>query len=307
MEFLGASSVSSTVEIKDARTRLMKVQNLWQSSGFDMAGFPRTQPYGSAVRPVSRISVEQSQTEWDGRRGKPNNSAKFLALGAFSRIAAIPPEPDLPCAWGPLMSSSSESETSSLDGEPVEVQVVQVPPLTEEKLQALRTQVPRDENGEPTSIGSVGHEQGACKPCLFAHAAVGCLNGVACDFCHIPHKRKNLPRPCKGQRDRRFRRFITQVERTMEHDPESLDLGLPQSLPPSVETNQALRIKLIQNLQARAKQVKTQRHTDGRRDEIGFGDSPASASGLVVEHPGKLFCELTQSRISPGGYLPHSA
>jgi hypothetical protein len=58
--------------------------------------------------------------------------------------------------------------------------------------------VPRDANGMPTSIGSIGHMQGMCKPCVFAnHATKVCMNGVACPFCHFEHPPKQKRRLCR--------------------------------------------------------------------------------------------------------------
>lgn len=35
-----------------------------------------------------------------------------------------------------------------------------------------------------SSLGSVGHEQGTCKPCAFLHSK-GCTSGKNCQFCHL--------------------------------------------------------------------------------------------------------------------------
>jgi len=60
---------------------------------------------------------------------------------------------------------------------------------------------PLDHRGIPTSIGSIAHAQGVCKPCLFAyHAAKVCKNGIACPFCHFEHAPK---RRTKAYRKRR--------------------------------------------------------------------------------------------------------
>jgi len=56
--------------------------------------------------------------------------------------------------------------------------------------------VPRDMYGCLTSIGSIGHAQGLCKPCVFAHhASKVCMNGFACDFCHFDHAPKRRKQP----------------------------------------------------------------------------------------------------------------
>jgi hypothetical protein len=44
------------------------------------------------------------------------------------------------------------------------------------------------------------HYTGECKPCLYLSSKTGCLNGDNCRFCHLPHAKKNRPRPCKAKR-----------------------------------------------------------------------------------------------------------
>jgi hypothetical protein len=64
--------------------------------------------------------------------------------------------------------------------------------------QVTACSVPRDAHGMPTSIGSIGHMQGMCKPCVFAnHATKVCMNGVACPFCHFEHPPKQKRRLCR--------------------------------------------------------------------------------------------------------------
>jgi len=61
--------------------------------------------------------------------------------------------------------------------------------------------VPRDARGVPTSIGSIGHLQGVCKPCVFAHhSSKVCQNGIACPFCHFEHPPKQKRRLTGRQR-----------------------------------------------------------------------------------------------------------
>lgn len=83
--------------------------------------------------------------------------------------------------------------------------------VSPEELDALLTQVPLNEDGEPTSIGSVGHP--ACKPCLFVHTDMKCERGVTCRFCHFEHRRRSRPRPCKGKRER-YRKLLTKFAET---------------------------------------------------------------------------------------------
>jgi len=55
----------------------------------------------------------------------------------------------------------------------------------------LLQEVPKDEQGYDTSVGSIGHEIGLCgKPCVFMNRDSGCRQGVSCTFCHFSHGRK---------------------------------------------------------------------------------------------------------------------
>jgi len=53
------------------------------------------------------------------------------------------------------------------------------------------------------SVGSMKHENGTCRVCLFVNTLIGCNKGLACEFCHLQHKRSDgRPRACKGKRER---------------------------------------------------------------------------------------------------------
>uniref|UniRef100_A0A7S4RTG7 C3H1-type domain-containing protein n=1 Tax=Alexandrium monilatum TaxID=311494 RepID=A0A7S4RTG7_9DINO len=67
-------------------------------------------------------------------------------------------------------------------------------PLDPEVAELLR-QIPRDQCGNLTSLGSVAHEGGGCSPCQFWFKGV-CAYGLACRQCHFLHE---------GQRPRRLR------------------------------------------------------------------------------------------------------
>merc|ERR1719265_117889 len=93
------------------------------------------------------------------------------------------------------------------------------------------------------SLGSAQHEAGLCQPCLFALTKVGCRNGSSCDFCHLGHKRKHKPRPCKGKRDR-YRKLLARIESVIDANPNVEVADTLQNLPPSVEANLELKAKL---------------------------------------------------------------
>nr|PVC53987.1 hypothetical protein MACL_00003394 [Theileria orientalis] len=55
--------------------------------------------------------------------------------------------------------------------------------------------IPLDDNGKLTSIGSVRHLIGDCKPCAFnRHHTKTCMNGIRCNFCHFDHTAKRKTR-----------------------------------------------------------------------------------------------------------------
>jgi hypothetical protein len=73
--------------------------------------------------------------------------------------------------------------------------------LEREGMEALKKQVPKDENGNVCSVGSIPHASGACKPCVFANSERKvCQNGLECLFCHLPHAPKKRMRFCKKKR-----------------------------------------------------------------------------------------------------------
>lgn len=84
--------------------------------------------------------------------------------------------------------------------------------IKSEGLESLLQRVPQDESGNATSIGSILHEQGTCKPCVFAHSErKECQNGVQCVFCHFSHPPKRRLRFCKKRR-MEMRRLADQEE-----------------------------------------------------------------------------------------------
>lgn len=67
--------------------------------------------------------------------------------------------------------------------------------LSEESMESLLKRVPKNEKGEPMSIGSVAHVEGTCKPCVFAHSQrKTCESGIRCLFCHYEHVQQKRQR-----------------------------------------------------------------------------------------------------------------
>lgn len=95
---------------------------------------------------------------------------------------------------------------------------------TAAELAELLPQVPLDEQGQQSSIGSIGHGAGSCRPCVFTSCKIGCQTGLLCEFCHLPHRRKGKSRPCKGKRDR-HKKLIERMSETVSRDGEDSDVG----------------------------------------------------------------------------------
>jgi len=113
------------------------------------------------------------------------------------------------------------------------------------------TFIPLDENGNPTSRGSIQHATGNCSPCDFVLKSAGCKKGAACEYCHFPDhtavKQRNKARPCKGKRDRRSR-FLDRMKNKMEQDPERFDFP-NEELPPSIQADEQLTARLAAKMQ----------------------------------------------------------
>jgi len=148
-----------------------------------------------------------------------------------------------------------ESDIETLSSQ--DDQVPEVPAFTQRELELMTEHVPRDEDGNPTSKGSILHDQGECTPCLFVHRNVGCQNGVLCTFCHFPHKRRAKSRPCKDKRDR-FQKRVEHMENKMDAEPHRIVEDptwlkqLVQEIAPSVESNPALEAKVMAKLHRHA-------------------------------------------------------
>jgi len=121
------------------------------------------------------------------RHGK--GSATPTALGKFERGDAHKP--------GSGLLSARATPTSNASSE-------------EAQLEELRSMVPLDAEGKPTSIGTMKHEAGLCKPCVFFPSEIGCSNGITCLFCHITHARAQR-RLCKSKRERYKKLIESQV------------------------------------------------------------------------------------------------
>lgn len=70
----------------------------------------------------------------------------------------------------------------------------------------LKEMLPKDAEGNPTSIGAILHASEKCQPCSFFHYSLkGCQNGIHCKYCHADHpkskKGKKRPQAADGSAD----------------------------------------------------------------------------------------------------------
>jgi len=161
-------------------------------------------------------------------------------------------------------------------------------------LEELLKLVPYDENGLPTSIGSIGHAENACKPpCVFSLRRKGCTNELRCGFCHFPHvgkrqrqRPKARPRPCKGKRER-YRKHWENFKNQIEENPETFDVDGVE-LPPSISSYERLKGKLMTRMRKHQEIVKSQRaeqQEDGLQAASGLSAGaaqPASSSMTTI-------------------------
>jgi len=75
------------------------------------------------------------------------------------------------------------------------------------------------------SEGSRIHAEGCCKPCHYVHIGEGCVKGASCEFCHLPHLRKNKARPCKTKRQH-CKRFVTALANIADVQPGRFRAGM---------------------------------------------------------------------------------
>jgi len=98
----------------------------------------------------------------------------------------------------PTESSAAEDfgNSEAEDEEPEQEKVSE-----DEPIESVLARVPYDELGRPTSLGSLAHALGECRPCAFLGSEQRpCQNGVRCPFCHLPHPAKRRIRLCRRKR-----------------------------------------------------------------------------------------------------------
>jgi len=151
--------------------------------------------------------------------------------------------------------------------------------------------LPRDELGRGTSIGSLLHRYGTCKPCRNIVSSPTCSDGLRCCFCHLPHTfipaemvssatdehgmndTRRPGRPSQSQRDK-YRRVVDKVEAQIRRDPFG---WTPDgvNLPDEIFNGRAdLKNKLFMRLAEVVDKAKTEIVKDGQ--------SPSSSSAAAM-------------------------
>mmetsp|Transcript_20198 Transcript_20198/g.36609 ORF Transcript_20198/g.36609 Transcript_20198/m.36609 type:complete len:254 (+) Transcript_20198:68-829(+) len=104
-------------------------------------------------------------------------------------------------------------------------------------------EVPRNDAGELTSMGSVNHATGDCKPCAYWFKGV-CAHSVLCRHCHCHHagQRSKRLRPSKQRRQKMRQRMRDDGSRTDESD--EGEAPREQATSPSTEGGKRELIKL---------------------------------------------------------------
>eukprot|EP00747_Dinoflagellata_sp_TGD_P170933 gnl/TRDRNA2_/TRDRNA2_203739_c0_seq1.p1 gnl/TRDRNA2_/TRDRNA2_203739_c0~~gnl/TRDRNA2_/TRDRNA2_203739_c0_seq1.p1 ORF type:complete len:219 (-),score=32.20 gnl/TRDRNA2_/TRDRNA2_203739_c0_seq1:129-785(-) len=109
----------------------------------------------------------------------------------------------------PCNKNSSSSKSSDDQNKPKRRHNVSVPAQgTEENPPKVRAERPPPDPGYPT-VGSVDHDSGKCRPCLWFPTQVGCYHGARCEKCHFQHPGR--AKPSKWKRDNIRKRAAAQA------------------------------------------------------------------------------------------------
>lgn len=83
--------------------------------------------------------------------------------------------------------------------------------------EGILQQIPRNEDGEITSVGSLKHSLGTCSPCIFWFRG-NCLKSLRCTHCHFRHPGQKTRRHKPNKRHRQLLR-----ESRMKNSEEAID------------------------------------------------------------------------------------
>eukprot|EP00747_Dinoflagellata_sp_TGD_P170061 gnl/TRDRNA2_/TRDRNA2_200655_c0_seq1.p1 gnl/TRDRNA2_/TRDRNA2_200655_c0~~gnl/TRDRNA2_/TRDRNA2_200655_c0_seq1.p1 ORF type:complete len:390 (+),score=39.60 gnl/TRDRNA2_/TRDRNA2_200655_c0_seq1:54-1172(+) len=140
--------------------------------------------------------------DWRNQQNQPSAGYMQASAGDFRRMGPGPPDP----SSRSVPPNRSQANPAAVPGSPAPdvgsliEQMHRETRLPISDLQALAQQgllqqIPRNDRGEVSSIGSIKHASNQCSPCLFWFRK-SCAKGINCDYCHFRHK---------GQRNKRIR------------------------------------------------------------------------------------------------------
>jgi hypothetical protein len=129
-------------------------------------------------------------------------------------------------------------------------------------VESLVRQVPCNERGLLTSIGSIGHSNQTCKDvCPFINKPQGCQNGIYCNRCHFSHGlRKRKVKDGKSKRDR-YRKLKEDMMRQIEERPDDFQFDF-DSLPDCIAKDERLIGKLLNRLRIHQDETKHKQLVD---------------------------------------------
>jgi len=79
--------------------------------------------------------------------------------------------------------------------------------LQELESEGILQQIPRNDQGEISSIGSKKHSLGDCTPCIFWFRGI-CTKGLNCTYCHFRHEGQKSKRHKPNKRTRQALREL---------------------------------------------------------------------------------------------------
>jgi len=188
-------------------------------------------------------------------------------------------------------------------------------------LDAVLPQVPIDDEGRLTSLGSSKHLEGKCQPCAFCDvvgspvalgvgSAAECAAGILCRYCHFPHtsRPKVRLRPCKGRRER-YRQVLTDLKPKIEEHPEKFDenfaIDASELVPNWIKGHHLLKEKLRSWVVSYAAKCPRSRDEQGFiRPSSSLHDNHEQLDALVEVHLGNLGAASTSSAAASSSSAP---
>lgn len=97
--------------------------------------------------------------------------------------------------------------------------------------EGILQQLPRNDEGEITSFGSLKHSLGACAPCIFWFRGV-CSKKLQCEYCHFRHPGQKAKRHKPNKRARQLIRAMK-----MARESEEVMAGQSEAMTPYIQTH----------------------------------------------------------------------